>query len=231
MILYSSLGDFLSTVKHRNAKKKIKELKSVHDGIRPFYDYVNNDGYFVSDGHGCKYPSMRFRKISLGGEEIAVYPIYNVVRCFYYDPNGSFILLVLDGKFIILNTLTLVPTKVITKRIPKYANQCIIYKNKIYAATMDNILYCHDIETGELEKITLPQTKSLKEIFPHGFPHNGKDISLKVANPKLNLQHSVLVIKTNDPSLVLEYDLERQEFIKIQKLNLLHKFLNVFASR
>lgn len=227
-LLYRSLADYLSTVKHPQAREKIKKLENLHAGIRPFFDYINNDGYFVSDGYGCKYSSMHFRKISIEGEEIAAFRTYNSVRCFYYYPQGTDILIALDNKFVILDSLTLKPNKIITKGIPKYINECIVYRNNIYATKMDNIIFCYDLELEKLQKITLPNTKSIKQIFPQGFLTINSRVRSKFPKPKIQLLESKLLIETMNPAMKFIYDLEKKEFIEITKLDIVNRIKNFF---
>ena len=86
---------------------------------RPFYP----DHFYVADGWGSKYASMRLHKLSFStGKEVANVLIRNSVRCMYFRADGQYLFAITDNKIFQLSRETLAVVKKHEKGIPKFSD-------------------------------------------------------------------------------------------------------------
>ena len=78
----------------------------------PLADPFNPDHFYVADGWGSKYASMRLHKLSFStGKEVANVLIRNSVRCMYFSADGQYIFALTDNKIFQLSRETLAVVK------------------------------------------------------------------------------------------------------------------------
>jgi len=65
------------------------ELKNgIYGGLIPTEDPFDETKFYLSDGFGSSYPSMKLRQFSFeNGEELNSCSIKNSVRCLYFNPD------------------------------------------------------------------------------------------------------------------------------------------------
>lgn len=65
----------------------------IYGGLTPpLADPFNPDHFYITDGWGSKYASMRLHKLSFStGKEVANVLIRNNVRCMYFSTDGQYI--------------------------------------------------------------------------------------------------------------------------------------------
>ncbi|WP_338840827.1 hypothetical protein [Flavobacterium ginsenosidimutans] len=100
------------------------ELKNgVFGGITPTVDPFDKTKFYVSDGWGSSYPSMKLRQISFNdGKETNATPIKNSVRCLYFNSNKKDVFAVSDNKIFQINREDFSIIKKFEKGIQKYAD-------------------------------------------------------------------------------------------------------------
>lgn len=98
------------------------ELKNeIFGGLTPTNDPFNETKFYISDGWGSTYPSMKLRQLSFeNGKELNVIPIKNLVRCLYFNPDGKNIFAVSDKKIFQINRNDFSIIKKFEKGIQKY---------------------------------------------------------------------------------------------------------------
>ena len=90
---------------------------------RPLADPFNPDHFYVADGWGSKYASMRLHKLSFTtGKEVANVLIRNSVRCMYFSADGQHIFALTDNKIFQLSRETLEVVKKYEKGVPKFSD-------------------------------------------------------------------------------------------------------------
>lgn len=77
-----------------------KLLKNaIFDAIAPTQDPFCADVFYVADGWGSSYASMRLRRMSFAtGEETASALLRNAVRCMHFSADAQHIFAVTDSK-------------------------------------------------------------------------------------------------------------------------------------
>ena len=101
------------------------ELKNgIYGGLTPpLADPFNPDHFYITDGWGSKYASMRLHKLSFStGKEVANVLIRNSVRCMYFSTDGQYIFAITDNKIFQLSRETLAVVKKHEKGIPKFSD-------------------------------------------------------------------------------------------------------------
>ena len=101
------------------------ELKNgIYGGLTPpLADPFNPDHFYIGDGWGSKYASMRLHKLSFStGKEVANVLIRNSVRCMYFSADGQYIFAITDNKIFQLSRETLAVVKKHEKGIPKFSD-------------------------------------------------------------------------------------------------------------
>ena len=89
----------------------------------PLADPFNPDHFYIADGWGSKYASMRLHKLSFStGKEVANVLIRNSVRCMYFSADGQYIFAITDNKIFQLSRETLAVVKKHEKGIPKFSD-------------------------------------------------------------------------------------------------------------
>lgn len=89
----------------------------------PLADPFNPDHFYVADGWGSMYASMRLHKLSFStGKEVANVLIRNSVRCMYFSTDGQHIFALTDNKIFQLSRETLAVVKKHEKGIPKFSD-------------------------------------------------------------------------------------------------------------
>ena len=89
----------------------------------PLADPFNPDHFYVADGWGSMYASMRLHKLSFStGKEVANVLIRNTVRCMYFSADGQHIFALTDNKIFQLSRETLAVVKKHEKGIPKFSD-------------------------------------------------------------------------------------------------------------
>jgi len=89
----------------------------------PLADPFNPDHFYVADGWGSMYASMRLHKLSFStGKEVANVLIRNSVRCMYFSTDGQYIFAITDNKIFQLSRETLEVVKKYEKGIPKFSD-------------------------------------------------------------------------------------------------------------
>ena len=78
-----------------------KRLKNgIFGGIAPTQDPFDADVFYVADGWGSSYASMRLRRMSFAtGEETASALLRNAVRCMHFVADKRRVFAVTDSKF------------------------------------------------------------------------------------------------------------------------------------
>jgi hypothetical protein len=90
-------------------------------GLEPSKDPFDNTVFYIGDGWGSTYPSMKFRKLSIEtGRESANYAVKNTVRCCYINSDNIFV--ASDKKIFQLNRKDLAVQKIFAKNIPRYTD-------------------------------------------------------------------------------------------------------------
>lgn len=96
----------------------------IYGGLTPpLADPFNPDHFYIGDGWGSKYASMRLHKLSFStGKEVANVLIRNSVRCMYFSADGQYIFAITDNKIFQLSRETLAVVKKHEKGIPKFSD-------------------------------------------------------------------------------------------------------------
>lgn len=100
------------------------ELKNgISGGIMPIKDPFDKTKFYISDGVGSSYPSMKLRQLSLeNGKELNAVSIKNSVRCLYFNPDGKNIFAISDSKIFQINRTDFSIIKKFEKGIQKYSD-------------------------------------------------------------------------------------------------------------
>ncbi|GAA6768186.1 hypothetical protein AAFH68_41390 [Flavobacterium sp. CGRL1] len=108
---------------------KIKEIwttelkNGIFGGLIPLQDPFDKTKFYLSDGWGSAFPSMKLRKLSFeNGKELNTALIRNSVRCLYFNPDKQNIFAVSDNKIFQINRTDLTTIKKFEKGIQKYSN-------------------------------------------------------------------------------------------------------------
>lgn len=136
------------------------ELKNgIFGGLTPIPDPFDKSLFYISDGWGSSYPSMKLRQLSFdNGSELNSTSIKNSVRCLYFNPDRKNIFAVSDNKIFQINTTDLSIVKKFDKGIQKY-NDYISSNDKDSLLLMNfdgNFLFVYNYieEKGIKKKLT-----------------------------------------------------------------------------
>ena len=100
------------------------ELKNgIFAGLTPVSDPFDKTKFYISDGWGSAYPSMKLRQLSFeDGKEQNAAAIKNSVRCLYFNPDRETIFAVSDSKIFQINRADFSIIKKFEKGIQKYSD-------------------------------------------------------------------------------------------------------------
>ncbi|SOD18919.1 hypothetical protein [Pedobacter xixiisoli] len=100
------------------------ELKNgIFGGLTPMIDPFDKTKFYISDGWGSSYPSMKLRQLSFeDGKELKTASIKNSVRCLYFNPDKRNIFAVTDNKIFLINKIDFSIIKKFEKGIQKYSD-------------------------------------------------------------------------------------------------------------
>lgn len=100
------------------------ELKNgIFGGLTPIIDPFDNTKFYISDGWGSSYPSMKLRQLSFeDGKELKTVSIKNSVRCLYFNPDKTNIFAISDNKIFQINRRDFSVIKKFEKGILKYSD-------------------------------------------------------------------------------------------------------------
>ncbi|MDR1348233.1 MAG: hypothetical protein LBJ63_07405 [Prevotellaceae bacterium] len=126
---------------------------SIFKGLRPAKDPFDDTVFYIGDGWGSTYPSMKFRKLYIAnGVEMANFPIKNSSRCFYTNITGVFV--ASDKKIYQLDRKDLSIQKTFEKNVPRYTDY--INSNDIDCLLLMNhsgdFIYNYNYNTEKLAK-------------------------------------------------------------------------------
>jgi WD40 repeat protein len=92
-----------------------------YGGLIPIIDPFDNTKFYISDGWGSSYPTMKLRQLSCeNGDEIKTVHIKNSVRCLYFNPDQTNLFAVSDNKIFQINRTDFSVIKRFDKGIQKY---------------------------------------------------------------------------------------------------------------
>lgn len=92
-------------------------------GLTPINDPFDKTKFYISDGFGSAYPSMKIRQLSFeDGKELNTVSIKNSVRCLYFNPDGENVFAVSDNKIFQINRTDFSIIKKFDKGIQKYSD-------------------------------------------------------------------------------------------------------------
>jgi hypothetical protein len=123
------------------------------NGIVPTIDPFNDSVFYIADGWGSAYNSMKFRKLLVEtGEELAAAPIKNMTRCIHI--NESHVFAVSEKRILQLARNDLSIVRIYRENIPKYASYINSDDNDILLLMGRNggCFYRFDLQTGKNTK-------------------------------------------------------------------------------
>lgn len=95
----------------------------IFGSIAPTQDPFCADVFYVADGWGSSYASMRLRRMSFAtGEETASALLRNAVRCMHFSADAQHIFAVTDSKIYRLRRGSLQIAEKYEKGVPKYSD-------------------------------------------------------------------------------------------------------------
>ena len=130
----------------------------IYGGLFPVIDPFDNDCFYVADGWGSSYPSMKLRKFALSsGKEIQSVYIRNNVRCLNFEVNGTDLFAVTNDKIILLDRNSLGVVAKFEKGIQRY-NDYITSNNSDTLLMMNHrmeflFVFNHKTKVGRKKKI------------------------------------------------------------------------------
>lgn len=96
---------------------------SIFGGVAPKIDPFDDTHFYISDGWGSSFPSMKLRKLALEtGKEINTVSIKNSVRCLYGHENQKDLFAVSDNAVFQIDRTNFIVKKKLTKGVPKYSD-------------------------------------------------------------------------------------------------------------
>ncbi|ANF52625.1 hypothetical protein A0O34_19850 [Chryseobacterium glaciei] len=102
---------------------RITLKNAIFGGIKPQVDPVDDTHFYISDGWGSSFPSMKLRKLVLeAGDEVNSISIKNSVRCLYWNENKKVLFAVSDNKIFQIDRASFTIEKKLTKGVPKYSD-------------------------------------------------------------------------------------------------------------
>ncbi len=106
---------------------KIKELwtielkNGVYGGLKPVIDPFDKNRFYLSDGWGSAFPSIKLRQLSFSdGKELNSVSIKNSVRCLYFNSDGRNMFAVSDNKIFQIDRINFSVLKKFDKGIQRY---------------------------------------------------------------------------------------------------------------
>ncbi|MFV0480472.1 MAG: hypothetical protein ACK5LP_00650 [Campylobacteraceae bacterium] len=112
-------------------KFSITLKNGIYGGLCPKLDKFDHDYFYVGDGWGSSFASMRIRKLSLkDGGEVASFLVKNQIRCIYFSQNRSDLFVMSDKKFFILNREDLTLKEKFDKKVPNYSDYVSFDENE-----------------------------------------------------------------------------------------------------
>ncbi|EHQ42913.1 YncE family protein [Myroides odoratus] len=92
-------------------------------GLMPILDPFDSTKFYISDGWGSSFTSMKLRQLSLeDGKEVKSIAIKNTVRCLYFHPDGINLFVVSDRKIFQVNRTDFTLIKKYEKGIARYSD-------------------------------------------------------------------------------------------------------------
>ena len=130
----------------------------IHGGLAPVISPFDTNSFYIGDGWGSSYPSMRLRELSLiSGDELNSVRIGNSIRCLYFDPNKKDILLVSDKKICSIDQDGLSIKENYKKGILKYSSfiECDSSGNVLLMNWLGSYLMVYNLNTemGRKKKV------------------------------------------------------------------------------
>jgi hypothetical protein len=94
-------------------------VNGIFQGLKPSKDPFDDTVFYIGDGWGSTYPSMKFRKLYIeNGNEITNCSVKNTVRCCYINMDNIFV--ASDKRIFQLNRKTLSIQNLFEKNVPRY---------------------------------------------------------------------------------------------------------------
>ncbi len=134
-------------------------------GLMPQIDPFDKTVFYISDGWGASYPSMKLRQLSFStGEELKSASIKNSVRCLYFKPDEKNILAVSDSKIFWVDRIAFSITNKIEKGIQKYSDFISSNDSDTILCMNSNsdFLFVYNYDQG---KVTKNKLRSCSGIF------------------------------------------------------------------
>jgi hypothetical protein len=127
----------------------------IFGGLTPIIDPFDKSKFYISDGLGASYPSMKLRLLSFeNGSELNAVSIKNSVRCIYFNSDKETIFAVSDNKLFQINRSDFSIRNKFDKGIQKYGD-FISSNDKDTLLIMNfntNFLFIYNYETGKSNK-------------------------------------------------------------------------------
>lgn len=100
------------------------ELKNgAYGGLKPIIDPFDKNRFYLSDGWGSAFPSIKLRQLSFSdGKELNSVSIKNIVRCLYFNSDGRNMFAVSDNKIFQIDRINLSIIKKFDKGIQRYSD-------------------------------------------------------------------------------------------------------------
>jgi len=140
----------------------------IYKGLYPQLDPFDDNYFYIGDGWGSTYPSMKLRKLSLGtGSEIQSAKIRNSIRTLYFNPNENDLFLSSDNGCFKIDRSSLEIKEKFKKGILKHAD--FISSNDIDQLLLMNhrgsflMVFDYKLNKGFKKKIGESCGKILKE--------------------------------------------------------------------
>jgi len=177
------------------------ELKNgIYGGLKPIIDPFDEGKFYIADGWGSAYPSMKLRQLSFeNGKELKTVLIKNSVRCLYFTPDQHYIFAVSDNKIFQIDRTDFAVKKKFEKGIQKY-NDYIASNDKDTLLLMNfvsDFLFVYNYKT---EKGIKKKLKSCRGIIKDG-------------------QNNFLIFSSRTGT-VLRYDLATNKLTEALKLDI-----------
>lgn len=102
---------------------RITLKNAVFGSIKPEIDPFDDTHFYISDGWGSSFPSMKLRKLTLEtGDEVNSISIKNSVRCLYWNENQKDLFAVSDNTIFQIDRTRFTIEKKLKKGVPKYSD-------------------------------------------------------------------------------------------------------------
>ena len=142
------------------------ELKNeIFGGLVPTLDPFDNTKFYLSDGWGSAYPSIKLRQFSLqDGKELNAVSVKNLVRCLYFNVDQKSLFVILDSKILHINKIDFSIIKKFEKGIPKYSDY-VSSNDQDTLLLMNTYADFLSVYNYKSEKVTKKKLKTCKGIF------------------------------------------------------------------